>query len=131
MFVTLKGCVSSSIIAQKIKCGHTDLSYIIIFWLALYFKELLLVELQESPCFIVSFDESLNQELQQEQIDSIINYFKEDIVAYRYLTSTFLGHTWAEDLEPKFGEGTQDLKMRKMIWISMHGSNVNLKLYES
>ena len=56
-----------SAIAQEMKCGPTKLSIITTFGLAPYLNELLLVELQEAPCFVISFDELLNQELQQEK----------------------------------------------------------------
>ena len=47
-----------------------------------------------------------------------------------YLTSTFLGHTQAEDLKKMFEEGIKDLEPRRMIQISMDGPSVNWKLYE-
>ena len=61
-------------------------------------------------------------------MDFIVKYFKEDKVACRYLTSTFVRHTWVEDDKKRFEEGTQDLEM---IQISMDGPKVNFKLYES
>ena len=79
-----------SAVAQKMKCGPTKLSHIITFRVAPYFKKLLLAELQEATCFIVSYDESVNEELQQEEMDFIVKCFKEDKVACRYLASTFL-----------------------------------------
>ena len=50
-------------IAQQWSCGATKLSYLITFGIAPYFKELLLAELTEAPCFVLSFDESFNPEL--------------------------------------------------------------------
>ena len=73
------------------------LSYLITFGIAPYFKELLLAELTEAPCFVLSFDESFNPELQQEQMDFVVRYFAQGMVKTRYLTSAFLGHTRAED----------------------------------
>ena len=106
-------------------------SFLTTFGLPPYFKKLLLAELQEALFLVFSFYKSLSQELQQEQMDLIVKYFKEDKVAYRYLTSAFLGYTQAEDLKKKFEEGTQDLKMKKMVQLSMDGPNVNLILYKS
>ena len=74
----------------KVKCGPTKLSYIITFGLGPYFKMLVMEELQEVPCFVVSSDESLNQELQQEQLDFIVKYFKEGKVTCGYLTPIFM-----------------------------------------
>ena len=55
------------------------------------------------------FDESLNIELHQEQMDFTVRYFKNNQVMTRYLSSAFLGHTTAEDLKLKFGEAIQNL----------------------
>ena len=64
-------------IAQKLNVDPQKLSYIIIFGLVPYFKKLLLAEIQEAAYFVVSVDESLKQELQQEQMDFIVKYFRE------------------------------------------------------
>ena len=58
-----------SAIAQKMNCGPTKLSYLICFGIAPYFKQQLLNELKEAQCFVISFDESLNTELHEEQMD--------------------------------------------------------------
>ena len=42
--------------------GSNKLSYMICFDIALYFKQQLLVELKENQCFVISFDESLNND---------------------------------------------------------------------
>ena len=76
-------------IAQQWSCGATKLSYLFTFGIAPYFKELLLAELTEAPCFVLSFDESFNPELQQEQMDFVVRYFAQGMVKTRYLTSAF------------------------------------------
>ena len=76
-------------IAQQWSCGPTKLSYLITFGIAPYFKELLFAELTEAPCFVLSFDESFNQELQKEQMDFVVRYFGQGLVKTRYLTSAF------------------------------------------
>ena len=119
-----------SAIAQKMNCGPTKLSYLICFGIAPYFKQKLLNKLKEAQCFVISFDESLNTELYEEQMDFVVRYFNKDRVTCRYLTSEFLGHTCADDLK-KFEEGIKDLEKKKMLQVSMDGSNVNWKLYDS
>ena len=94
-------------IVQNLNCGPTKLSYLICFGIALYFKQLFASDLKDAPCFVLSFNDSLNQELQQEQIDCTVRYFKNDQVRSRYFPS-FLGHTRAEHLKKKF-EATTDL----------------------
>ena len=109
----------------------TKLSYLISFGIAPYFRELLLADIKKASCFVVSFDESYNHELQKEQMDFTVRYFKNDKVESRYLTSLFLGHTTAKDLKKMFEEATEQLDLKKLIQISMDGPNVNWKLLDS
>ena len=120
-----------SAIAQKMNCGPTKLSYLICFGIAPYFKQQLLKELKEAQCYVISFDESLNTELHEEQMDFLVRYFHKDKATCRYITSGFFGHTRAEDLKMKFEEGIIELEKKKMLQISMDGPNVNWKLYDS
>ena len=99
----------NSSIAQHMSCGPTKLSYLISFGIAPYFRELLLADIKKASCFVVSFDESYNHELQKEQMDFTVRYFKNDKVESRYLTSLFLSHTTAKDLKKKFEEATEQL----------------------
>ena len=112
-------------------CGSTKLSYHICFGIAPYFKQQLLNELKEAQCFVISFDESLNTEVHEEQMDFAVRYFNKDRVTCRYLTSGILGHTCAGDLKKKFKERIKDLEKKKMLQVSMDGPNVNWKLYGS
>ena len=79
--------------------------------------------------FCCFFDESYNHELQKEQMDFIVRYFKNKVES-RYLTSLFLGCTTAKDLK-KFEEATEQLDLKKLIQISMDGPNGNWKLLDS
>ena len=90
------------------KFGSNRLSYIICFGIAPYFKQQLLVELKETQHFVISFNESLDNELHKEQMDFFVMYFNKDRVVCKYLTSRFLSHTCAEDLKKEFEEGTQN-----------------------
>ena len=72
-----KAMFPDGIIAQHMSCGPTKLSYLISFGIAPYFMDLLLKELKDAPCFVISFDESFNEELEKEQIDFIVRYFKD------------------------------------------------------
>ena len=125
-----KAMFPDSQIAQQWSCGPTKLSYLITFGIAPYFKELLFAELTEAPCFVLSFDESFNQELQKEQMDFVVRYFGQGLVKTRYLTSAFLGHTRAEDLKEKFEGATGDLDIKKLAQVSMDGPHVNWKLLD-
>ena len=96
---------SDSATAQKMKFGPNKLSSLICFGIVPYFKQQLLVELKETQCFVISFDESCNNEFYKEQMDFFVKYFNNDRIVCRYLTSRFLGHTCAEDLKKEFEEG--------------------------
>ena len=126
-----KAMFPDSSIAQHMSCGPTELSYLISFGIAPYFRDLLLADLKQTSCFVVSFDESFNHELQKEQMDFTVRYFKNNKVESRYLTSLFLGHTTAKDLKKKFEEATEQLDMKKLLQISMDGPNVNWKLLDT
>ena len=73
-------------IAHNMSCGPTRLSFLICFGIAPFFKQQLLAGLKKAPCFMISFDESFNQELQKEQMDFIVRYLCKKKVVSRYLT---------------------------------------------
>ena len=52
-------------------------------------------ELQASPYFVVSYDESMNRSLQEEQMDVLVRFFNEEswLVETRYFDCTFLRPT--------------------------------------
>ena len=56
-------------IAAKMKFGKTKCSYFINYDLAPYIKEQLEKYISSSPLYVVSYDESMNSVLQNEQID--------------------------------------------------------------
>ena len=125
-----KAMFPDSIIAQHMSCGLTKLSCLISFGTAPYFMDLLLKELKDAPCFVISFDESFNEELEKEQMDFIVRYFKDGEVKSRYLSSGFLGHTTAKDLNRAFEECSEKLDLRNLIQVSMHGPNINWKMVD-
>ena len=71
----------------KTKCG-----YIMNFGPAPYFKDFLLKETKAFDCFGVSFDESMNKILQEEQMDVQIRYWNETakLVDTRFFDCQFL-----------------------------------------
>ena len=77
------------------------------------------MEQREAQCFVISFDESINNEFHKEQMDFFVKFFNKDRVVCRYLTSRFLGHTCSEALKKEFEEGIQELDMREMVQVTM------------
>ena len=122
-----------SAIARKFSCGETKCSYLIQFGLAPYFKEDLSNKIQKpGTIFVVSFDESLNKVLQEEQMDLLLRFWDDELnrVVTRYFDSVFLGYTRAEDLLGKFKGGLSKLNMRNMLQISMDGPSTNWKFLD-
>ena len=63
-------------------------------------------------------------------MDFLVRYFSKNEVVSRYLTSSFLGHTKAEDLKRNFEEAMKDLDKKMLAQVSMDGPNVNWKMYD-
>ena len=80
--------------------------------------------------FVISFDEFFNEELEKEQMDFIVRYFKDGEVKSRYPSSGFLGHTTAKDLKRAFEECTEKLDLKNLIQVSMDGPNINWKMLD-
>ena len=66
---------SDSDIAKSFSLGKTKCAYFINFGIALYFRDLLLKELKSSKYIVVSYNESLNAFLEEEQMDILVRFF--------------------------------------------------------
>jgi len=120
-------------ITKKFSCGSTKCSYIIRFGLAPFYKEELANKVhQAGTIFVVSFDESLNKVLQEEQMDLLLRFWDNELdrIVTRYFDSVFLGHTRAQDLLKMFKCGMGKLNMANMLQISMGGPSTNWKFFE-
>ena len=70
---------SDSETVKKFSLGRTNCSYFVNFGIAPHFKTIL-HNVQKSPFFTVSFDESLNKVLQNEQMDIQVCFWDENSV---------------------------------------------------
>lgn len=88
IFVVL--CLVSDI-PKSFSVGKTTCAYYINFSFLSYFKDLLLDELKSSKYIVLSYDESLNTILEEDQIDTLVTFFIEttELVEIRYFDSTF------------------------------------------
>ena len=88
----LKCMFPDSQVASKFSLSKTKCSYIINFGLASCFIEILLSQIKASSFFVISYDESLNKILWNEQMDCIIRFWinKTVVVCSRYFDSKFL-----------------------------------------
>ena len=104
--------------------------YIVNFGLAPYFKELLTGDVTNSPCNVISFDESMNSVTQKCHIDFIIRFWNEmeEQVQSRYWDSDFIGHSKATDILKHFLDNVGGmLDLSKMIQVLMDGPSTNWK----
>ena len=104
--------------------------YVINFGIAPYFGDILYNHLQKSDCFVISFDESLDDYTQNCQMDILIRYFDhvEDRVKVCYLDSKFFGHATHQDFFIQFMQALFKLDNNKIFQVSMDGPIVNLRL---
>lgn len=127
---TMKLMFPDSNIASNIKLQRTKLTYTIVHGLAKHFLYELQDILKKVDCFTIAFDESLNKISEKEQMDIYIRYWDDEFnkVLCQYYTSTFLGHTTAEDMLDALVLGLQPLDLKHIMQVSMDGPNVNIKL---
>jgi hypothetical protein len=122
-----------SAIAKKFTLGPSKVAYTVVYGLAPYFNSVLVDAICESPSMVVCFDEALNKIAQKGQMDLVIRFWDHSshTVSTRYLTSVFLGHATAKDLEEKFLEGISSLPLSKLLQVSMDGPSVNWKFLDA
>ena len=110
-------------IATGFSMSSLKVSYIINHGLAPHFKQILKDGVGKSDCYVVSFDESLNDITQTCQMDILIRYWDiNDNVKVRYWRYSFLGHSTHSDLLKHFNESLSGLD-------SMDGPAVNWKFF--
>ena len=102
-------------IAKSLELGATKLKYVINFGIAPYFRDILYNHLK-SDCFVISFDESLNDYTQNCQMDILIRNFDhvEDSVKVRYVDSKIFGHATHQDLFIHFTQALFKVDTNKM-----------------
>jgi hypothetical protein len=118
-------------IAGQFSMGYDKASYLTVFGLEPYFRQVLNTLVAKQRFFSLSFDESLNKSIQENQMDLHIRFWDDNknMVVTRYLNSQFLGHSRATDLVSNLLEGLKPHSLQKVAHISMDGPSVNWKLY--
>ena len=117
-------------IAKSFQVGPSKIKYLTNFDVAPYYKSALLERIKESPCFVISCDETLNLMTLTCGMDLLARYFDEteEKVKIRYLVSQFHGHDTSNDLKKNINESLKVLDANKLIQVGMDGSNVSIKL---
>ena len=118
---------SDSEIAKSFRLSKTKCSYYINHGLAPYFKEELVKSINLSSYIVISFDESMNRVIQDEQMDLNIRYWDDEkgLVVTRYFGSQFLRRPNAENLFKHLLESMKLLSPKWLIQLSMDGPNTN------
>ena len=103
-----------------------------LFGSAPYFKELLVKDIKLSPSYSLSFDESLDNNLQEEQMDISIRLW-DDIVGKavtRYFDSRFFKRPNADNILQELLKATTNLPTKILSMLSMDGPNTNWTAHE-
>ena len=95
--------------------------------IAPYYKGLLIDSLKKSDCFVVSFDESLNNFVKSCGRVLLLRYSDSDdfTVKFCYYDSRFFNHTNHQDLVKQFSDVMKQLDVNKLLQVFMDGPSVN------
>ena len=123
-----KRMFSDSKIAANYLMSESKFRYVTTFGLSPYFTRKLLNDVKQSPAHALLFNESLNEEIQNKQLDVHVRYWSSENcrMESRYLTSLFIGHSRTHDILNHYEEATKDLDPAKTWNIGMDGPNINL-----
>ena len=99
------------------------LRYFVNFGMAPYFKSILIENIKGSSCYIVSFDESLNDMTQSYEMELLLRYFDEIYykVKVRYYDSQFFGHGTSKDIQKQFNNAILDLDTNNLFQVKIDG----------
>ena len=129
MGALMKKMFPDSKIVQDFKCAETKTKYILENGIQVCYLDLLLNSVANNAVsnrFVVLFDETLNNNLQQNQLDMYIRIWNIDTVLTRYIHSEFLGSAKAVDIVSCFESLDVIQPLTNMLQVSMDGPNVNL-----
>ena len=119
-------------IAKSFQLSKTKCGYLINYGLAPYFKDVLLKSINSSEFFVLSYDESLNKVLQEDQMDVHFRFWDNDAneVSTRFYDSHFLKRANAENLFECLQSSLKDVTSKNLLQLSMDGPNTNWKVLE-
>ena len=123
---------SDSDIAKKFQMSKTKVSYVIIFGLADYFYNSLIILVKKSQFYSLLFDESLNKVFNKEQMDLQRHLYDDTVgkVLTRYLDSRFVYRPNAVNLCNEIIDAIKNLDQAKTSMLGMDGPNVNWLIFD-
>lgn len=121
-----------SCIASKFSCGERKTSYLASFGIGAFLQDQLKMKIEKSTNVVLLFDETLNKELQEKQMDLHVRLWDVDRkVRTYYFDSFFLGHARANNILEKLDEAlTKKFSHRQILQLSMDGPNVNKRVHK-
>ena len=115
---------------EKLCLGSTKSAYLITHGLAPFFHDELLKLI--SLKYVICFDEAFNEISKKRQMDIVIRFWDSSMnkVCSRYLSSSFMGHSAAEDIMNNFLEASSEMKLCNLVQVLMDGPSVNWSFLE-
>ena len=113
-------------IVKLFSMGPDKLRYVVNHRLAPHFQQILKDNVSQSDCFVMLFDESVNDVTQTCKMDLMIRYWGDGDkkVKVRFWDSRFHGHATYADLLENFNDAVTCLNLSKMFHVSMDGPSV-------
>ena len=114
-------------IAQKFQLGKTKCAYLVNYGITPFVKGQLVRNIVAAPFYTVSFDESMNRVLQNEQIDVQVHYWdiNTSMASTRYFDSQFLLRPNAQNLLNCLVQSINSLPVENFIQLSRDGPAAN------
>lgn len=117
-----------SVIARSFRCGDKKAAYLCTFGLGPYFSSELTKMVKASPYYVLCFDETLNKDFQEKQLDIHLRIWDGSRVVTQFYDSKFMGHGTAVNLFEPISTLVAQLGHRRLLQLSMDGPTVNKSL---
>ena len=114
-------------IPSQFTLGKTKARYTMLYRIAPEFKKQLIYDINASPFYIVSFDESLISQVQMSQMDVGVRYWnnRKNIAETRYFDSKFMRQPNADVLLKNLDESISSANRGQFLQLTMDATQVN------
>ena len=111
---------------ERFHMSKDKVRYYIVYGLAPFFKSLLIEALNKSPYLTVMFDESLNDNIQTNQMDIQVRYWDVSKAITQYMDSKFIARGNACNISTELIQFMkEEVPPKKVVALSMDGPSVN------
>ena len=114
-------------IPSQFTLGKTKARYTMLYRIAPEFKKQLIYDINASPFYIVSFDESLISQVQMSQMDVGVRYWnnRKNIAETHYFDSKFMRQPNADVLLKNLDESISSVNRGQFLQLTMDAPQVN------